>query len=89
MLGAYTRWFNSWALLAGWAVGTYAGTAMAYANKLGATYPLHAFGHTFPGYIALYTVVLNLAVALVLTPVFNAIASDRARDATQMADYAE
>src|ERR1700726_4605795 len=26
MLGAYTRWFNSWALLAGWAVGTFAGT---------------------------------------------------------------
>jgi len=28
--GAYTRWFNSWALLAGWAAGTYAGTAMAW-----------------------------------------------------------
>ena len=26
MLGAYTRWFNSWALLVGWAVGTLAGT---------------------------------------------------------------
>ena len=34
MLGAYTRWFNSWALLVGWAVGTFAGTAMAVATKL-------------------------------------------------------
>src|SRR6184192_643618 len=29
LLGAYTRWFNSWALLVGWALGSYAGTAMA------------------------------------------------------------
>ncbi len=35
MLGAYTRWFNSWALLIGWAVGTYAGTSMAIAMKTG------------------------------------------------------
>ncbi len=34
MLGAYTRWFNAWALLVGWAVGTFAGTAMAVAAKL-------------------------------------------------------
>src|ERR1700681_3607696 len=40
MLGAYTRWFNSWALLAGWAVGTVAGTAMAIASNLGNTSPL-------------------------------------------------
>src|ERR1044071_8149932 len=28
MLGVYTRWFNDWALLAGWAVGTGLGTWM-------------------------------------------------------------
>ena len=28
MLGVYTRWFNDWALLVGWAVGMAAGTAM-------------------------------------------------------------
>ena len=33
MLGAYTRWFNDWALLIGWAVGTFAGTAMAVASR--------------------------------------------------------
>jgi solute:Na+ symporter, SSS family len=31
LIGAYTRWFNPWALLAGWAVGTMAGTLMAAA----------------------------------------------------------
>jgi SSS family solute:Na+ symporter len=88
MLGAYTRWFNSWALLVGWAVGTFAGTAMAVATKLTTTFPLVVGGHTFPGYTAVYTVVLNLAVAAVLTPVFNAMSSARApADETVAADY--
>jgi solute:Na+ symporter, SSS family len=88
MLGAYTRWFNSWALLCGWAVGTFAGTVMAVAAKLTPTFPLHVGSHTFPGYTAVYTVVLNLVVAIVLTPVFNAMSSQRAPvDATVAADY--
>jgi SSS family solute:Na+ symporter len=88
MLGAYTRWFNSWALLAGWAVGTFAGTAMAIATNLTPTFPLHVGGHTFPGYTAVYTVVLNLLVAIVLTPVFNAMSSQRVpADQTVAADY--
>ena len=88
MLGAYTRWFNSWALLAGWAVGTCAGTLMAIATKLTPTFPLHVGSHTFPGYTAVYTVALNLLVAIVLTPVFNAMSSQRAPvDETVAADY--
>ena len=42
MLGAYTRWFNDWALLVGWAVGIVFGTAMAVAVNLTPTYPLHS-----------------------------------------------
>src|ERR1700675_2535767 len=88
MLGAYTRWFNSWALLAGWAVGTFAGTAMAIATKLTPTFPLVVGGHTFPGYTAVYTVVLNLVVAIVLTPLFNAMGAHSApADETAAADY--
>ncbi len=73
MLGVYTRWFNDWALLVGWAVGTFAGIWMFVAAKLTPNYPLAFAGHTFPGYTALYTVILNLVVAIVLTPVFNAM----------------
>ena len=88
MLGAYTRWFNSWALLLGWAAGTFAGTWMAYAVKLTNTYPLHIGEHTFPGYSAVYSVVLNLLVAIVLTPVFNAFAATKPHaDQTVAADY--
>jgi SSS family solute:Na+ symporter len=86
MLGAYTRWFNAWALLVGWAVGTAVGTAMAAAVNFAPTYPLALGGLTFPGYSALYTLVLNLVLAVVLTPVFNAIRGAPV-DATVAADY--
>ncbi|HXP74585.1 MAG TPA: hypothetical protein VN823_10605 [Stellaceae bacterium] len=88
MLGAYTRWFNDWALLLGWAAGTVMGTAMAIAANLTPTYPVAFAGYTFPGYTALYTVILNLAVAIVLTPVLNAMSARRAPiDETVAADY--
>jgi solute:Na+ symporter, SSS family len=88
MLGAYTRWFNSWALLAGWAIGTTAGTMMAIASKLTPTFALHLGGYTFPGYTAVYTVILNLGVVVILTPIFNALDSKRApSDQTVAADY--
>jgi len=86
MLGAYTRWFNAWALLVGWAAGTVVGTAMAAAVNFAPTYPLALGGLTFPGYSALYTLVLNLVLAVVLTPVFNAIKGAPV-DATVAADY--
>jgi solute:Na+ symporter, SSS family len=88
MLGVYTRWFNDWALLVGWAVGTALGCWMFIAANLTPNYPLHFAGYTFPGYTALYTVVLNLIITVVLTPVFNAIGSGAARkDVTVAADY--
>ena len=88
MLGAFTRWFNDWALLAGWAVGMIAGTAMAVAMNLTPTYPLVLGGYTLPGYTALYTVILNLGVAVVLTPLFNAMSAGRTPyDETAAIDY--
>jgi SSS family solute:Na+ symporter len=88
LLGAYTRWFNSWALLVGWAIGTYAGTAMAIAAELKPTYPLAFGGYTFPGYTAFYTVILNLVAAALLTLVFNAMkAREPVADETVATDY--
>ena len=88
MLGVYTRWFNDWALLFGWVIGMAAGTAMAVAVNFAATYPVALFGFTFPGYTALYTLLLNLAVVIVLTPVCNALSARRAHvDDTVPADY--
>src|ERR1700680_4157914 len=87
MLGVYTRWFNDWALLLGWAAGIFAGTSMAASVNFAAMYPLAIGGWTFPSYIALSTLILNLIVAAVLTPVFNALAR-QAADETLASDYA-
>jgi solute:Na+ symporter, SSS family len=86
MLGVYTRWFNDWALLIGWAVGMTVGTAMAVAVNFAATYPLTIGGFTVPGYAALYALVLNLVVAVVLTPALRSISSTPP-DVTAEADY--
>ena len=88
MLGVYTRWFNDWALLVGWAVGTVLGTTMAVMMNLTPTYPVALGGYTFPGYTALYTLILNLLLAVVLTPIFNTMSTRRtAIDETAFADY--
>jgi SSS family solute:Na+ symporter len=88
LLGAYTRWFNPWALLIGWAAGTLAGTLMAIHVGLKPTFPLEFAGWAFPGYTAFYTLILNLVLAAVLTPVLNAMsARDAAPDETLAADY--
>jgi SSS family solute:Na+ symporter len=86
MLGVYTRWFNDWALLIGWAVGTATGIWMFNAANWAPNYPLVIAGHTFPGYAALYTVVLNLVIVIVLTPIFNAMGG-KPVDETAAADY--
>src|SRR6516162_6437319 len=88
ILGAYTRWFNDWALLVGWAVGIAFGTGMAAAVNLTPTYPLQLAGFTFPGYTALYTVILNIVVAIVLTLIFNGLRAQTERfDETAASDY--
>jgi solute:Na+ symporter, SSS family len=86
MLGVYTRWFHPWALLIGWVVGIVAGTWMFIAAKLAPNYPLAFAGHTYPGYSALYTVILNLVVTIVLSALFNLFTRSPA-DQTVAADY--
>jgi SSS family solute:Na+ symporter len=88
MLGAYTRWFNEHALLLGWALGMVAGTAMAVASHLTPTYVLQLGGYSFPGYSAFYTLILNTLVAVVFTPIFNALSAGRVPlDETAALDY--
>jgi SSS family solute:Na+ symporter len=87
LLGAYTRWFDEWALLVGWAVGTVTGTWMAAAVNFGSTYPLRIGSWSFPGYSALYTVLLNVALAAALTPVFRGAARQPRVDETVPSDY--
>jgi SSS family solute:Na+ symporter len=72
LLGLYTRSFNAEALLIGWAVGTAAGTYMAATQGFtSSVYPLTVFGFTVPGYAALYSLIINFLVVVVLTPLFD------------------
>ena len=72
LFGLFTRGFNANALLLGWATGTTVGTYMAATRGfVSSIYPLEFWGITIPGYAALYSVVLNVVVAAVLSPVFD------------------
>ncbi len=73
VLGVFTRWFNPWALLAGWAAGMAAGTAMAASLALkSSVFPLHIAGSIYPMYAAVPALLLNLVVSSVLTTMIRA-----------------
>jgi solute:Na+ symporter, SSS family len=92
--GLYTRWFNRWALLIGWAVAMVWGTIEAYrlpspgkpGTHFGAssdTIPI--IGHTV--YIGLTGLVMNLIIAALLTLLFNALKVPVGTDETQPHQY--
>jgi SSS family solute:Na+ symporter len=92
VLGVFTRWFNPWALLAGWAAGMASGTAMAGSLGLkSSVYPLHLpsslGGGTYAMYAAVPALMLNLAVSVALTLVLRAAKADNGTDVTDAAAY--
>jgi solute:Na+ symporter, SSS family len=86
MLGVYTRWFNDWALLIGWAAGIATGTAMFIAAHFAPTFSLALGAFTFPGYAALYAVIVNLVLTIVLTLLFSPLGT-RSGDETVATEY--
>jgi solute:Na+ symporter, SSS family len=44
---------------------------VAVSANFAATYPLNIGTYAFPGYSALYTLILNLGIAVALTPRFE------------------
>jgi len=84
-LGLYTRWFNRWALLVGWAAGMILGTTLFIVAGNKPSYPVLGV----PLYTAISALVLNLVLALVLTPVFELVGARRGRDITAPSDYDE
>ena len=88
VFGLYTRWLHRWALVAGWIAGMLTGTLMAGAQHFQSSiYPLALGDWTFPGYAAFYSLIINLLVAVILTPVLNAFGAPAGEDATHPADY--
>jgi SSS family solute:Na+ symporter len=88
VLGTFTRWFNAWSLLCGWAAGMAWGTYMAEQLQLkSSVYPLHIFGGTYAMYAAVPALVLNLAIAAVGTLIARAFNAHCTADATVSEDY--
>ena len=88
VVGAFTRWFNPWALLCGWAAGMGWGTWMAAQLQLkSSVYPLHLFGHTYAMYAAVPALLANLAVSAAITAAVRAMSRKEAHDATLAEEY--
>ena len=93
VLGVFTRWFNPWALLAGWVAGMASGTAMAVAMGLkSSVYPLHApeflGGGVYAMYAAVPALILNLIVSAALTVLLRALKAGEGVDVTDATAYA-
>jgi SSS family solute:Na+ symporter len=84
-VGLFTRWFNRWALLIGWVVAMIVGTWLFIAAGAKPTFVILGT----PLYTAITALVVNLVLAAVLTPVFEAIGARRGQDSTSPADYLE
>ncbi len=88
VLGLYGRWFHGRALIAGWVAGMAVGTWMAATQGFhSAIYPLPLGSLSVPGYAAFYSVIANLAVAVVATWLLDRFNVARGHDETQTADY--
>jgi len=90
VFGLFTRWFHRWALLAGWLAGMAFGTIAAYkvatptmSNWAGSV-DLE-FGHTV--YIGLSAIILNIAIAVILTLVLRAARVPEGADETLPHQY--
>jgi SSS family solute:Na+ symporter len=89
LLGAYLRRLNGWALLAGWAVGITLGTWMAWTLDFkAAVFALNLFGTTVPCFIAVASVAVNLAVAVVLSLVLHPFVRKSEAGLATMRDFA-
>jgi len=86
--GLWTRWFHKKALLIGWFVGMAWGTYMAYTLKFASsTYSLRIFGRSELGYAAVYAVIANLILVVILSAIFNGAKMSNGVDKTSAADY--
>ncbi len=88
VVGLYTRRLHRWGLLAGWITGMTLGTWMARALSFKANvYPLAIGGLVIPGYTALWALLANFTVAIVVSAALNGAGVAQGKDATSAEDY--
>ena len=90
VFGLYTRWLDHRALLLGWLAGIVSGTWMAGTLHFNSTtFALHLGSFAIPGYAAVYSLVLNIVVAVIATEVVRALKLAPSADQTEPADYVD
>jgi len=88
VLGLYTRFLDHRGLLLGWAVGIISGTWMAITLQLkGSIFAIHVGGLAIPGYAAIWSLILNITVAVVVSLLVKVTGMKRAVDRTTPGDY--
>ena len=87
--GLYTHWFNRWALVIGWVVGMLSGILMFIGANYTSVYTFNIGGTKFGIYAAVSSVVFNIILSVILTPIFNAVGVRSGEDATKPEDYEE
>ena len=85
ILGAFMRRLHPWALFLGWAAGMACGSWMAWTLNLKSS--LYPIPHLGPVYAAVPALLLNLALALLLTPIFRLARFPAGVDVTDPAAY--
>jgi SSS family solute:Na+ symporter len=66
LIGLYVKRLHKNALIIGWLAGMVTGTAMAVSVHFKAIYTLHLFGHTYTAYAAVFALIVNLVITLLL-----------------------
>jgi solute:Na+ symporter, SSS family len=89
IVGLLTRWFDRRALLCGWLAGMVAGTWIAASQSFTPTWQATILGVNINAYTAIWSLLLNLVVAVVLTAVFRGAGRADNYDETTPADYDE
>jgi SSS family solute:Na+ symporter len=87
VFGLFTRRLHPLALLLGLVLGVASGTAMVFGAGLKPVVTLTIFGVALPAFAAIWAFLLNLAAALILTPICDALGIRRGADRTVEDDY--
>ena len=88
VLGLYTRVLDYRGLLAGWAVGIATGTWMAISLKLASSiFVIHVGGLAIPGYAAVWSLIVNLTVSVLVSVAVRMFGMKAAQDHTRPTDY--
>ena len=71
VFGLFTRWFRAPALLTGWAVGLFGGTALAYTDGLKPVHTLQVLGSSYGMYSGLLALGVNILVVCVVNTMWS------------------